>query len=352
MPKINIIYLLPELKSASGGAKVIYNHSLILNSCNKILSSKVLHLKKSFIYKLETSLSKKIKIFKQNVSGWNAKKMIVSRNFLPGKSWYDKKINLESKLNFNSEEDFIIIPEIWAHFANDLKLAERKIKYSIFVQGSFHMTSSDDFKRIKIAYENAEFIITTSAYSLDFIKSIFPKIKNKILKINLHVGINEKLSKTSKKNFITCFPRKLPNHFHLLRFYLNDKLPKNWKLDPILNVSNSELRKKIIRSKIFLSFSNFEGFGLPPLEAALLGNKIIGYDGGGGSEYWKEPIFTKIEQGENYKFGENINKNIKNYDSNWLNNTKKQRQNLIKKYSLNSEKKSLVKLSKKIIKLY
>ena len=352
MSKINVIYLLPELKNASGGAKVVYNHSLILNSCNKMLSSKVLHLKKSFIYKLETSLSKKIKIFNQKSSGWNAKKMIVSKNFLPGRNWYNKKINLENKLLFSPEKDFIIIPEIWAHFANDLVLSERKIKYAIFVQGSFHMTSSDDFKRIKIAYQNAEFIITTSAYSLNFIKSIFPKVKNKILKINLHVGSNEKIKKSSKKNFITCFPRKLPNHFHLLRFYLNDKLPKGWVLDPILNVSNSELKRKIIRSKIFLSFSNFEGFGLPPLEAALLGNKIIGYDGGGGSEYWKEPIFTKIEQGEIYKFGEKIIKNIKNYDSNWLNNTKKQRQNLIKKYSLNSEKKSLVKLSKKIIKLY
>ena len=352
MSKINVIYLLPELKNASGGAKIIYNHSLILNSCNKLLRSKVLHLKKSLIYKLETSLSKKIKIFKQNVSGWDAKKMIVSRNFIPRKNWYEKKINLKNKLDFKSQEDFIIIPEIWAHFANDLKLAERKIKYSIFVQGSFHMTSSDDFKRIKIAYENAEFIITTSTYSLSFIKSIFPKIKNKILKINLHVGISEKLKLNSKKNFITCFPRKLPSHFHLLRFYLNDKLPKDWTLDPILNVSNSELRKKITRSKIFLSFSNFEGFGLPPLEAALLGNKVIGYDGGGGSEYWKEPIFTKIEQGEIYKFGEKILKTIKNYDSKWINNTKKQRLTLIKKYSLNSEKKYLIRLSKKIISLY
>ena len=31
MPKINIIYLLPQLKGASGGGKVIYNHSFILN---------------------------------------------------------------------------------------------------------------------------------------------------------------------------------------------------------------------------------------------------------------------------------------------------------------------------------
>ena len=31
MKKINIIYLLPEMKGASGGAKVIYKHSAILN---------------------------------------------------------------------------------------------------------------------------------------------------------------------------------------------------------------------------------------------------------------------------------------------------------------------------------
>ena len=51
-------------------------------------------------------------------------------------------------------------------------------------------------------------------------------------------------------------------------------------------------------SEIFLSFSNLEGIGIPPVEAALSGNKVIGYTGGGGIEYWKEPIFTKIENGE------------------------------------------------------
>ena len=40
MEKINIIYLLPEMKGASGGAKVIYNHSLILNSLNKNVNSR------------------------------------------------------------------------------------------------------------------------------------------------------------------------------------------------------------------------------------------------------------------------------------------------------------------------
>ena len=51
MDKVNIIYLLPEMKGASGGAKVIYNHSLILNNLNKNISSKVIFLKKNFLYK-------------------------------------------------------------------------------------------------------------------------------------------------------------------------------------------------------------------------------------------------------------------------------------------------------------
>ena len=56
MKKINIIYLLPEMKGASGGAKVIYSHSLKLNKIKENVSSSVLHLKKKISYKLEASL--------------------------------------------------------------------------------------------------------------------------------------------------------------------------------------------------------------------------------------------------------------------------------------------------------
>ena len=35
--------------------------------------------------------------------------------------------------------------------------------------------------------------------------------------------------------------------------------------------------------------SNLEGLGLPALETAIAGNKVIGYTEEGGKEYWKEP---------------------------------------------------------------
>ena len=348
---IKVTYLLPELKGASGGAKVIYNHSLLLNKINNEISSQVVHLKKKTSYKLQLSLAKRAKFFDNNLVGWNPKKMKVSKDFTPDKSWFSRKIEKSKDLNFESKKDFIVIPEIWAHFAEDLNLKKRKIRYSIFVQGSYHMNSHENFEKVKLSYEKADFILTTSEYSLNFIKNLFPKCKNKILKINLSTKYPT-IKKFNKINLITTISRKLPSHLQLLLFYLKNKLPNNWKLEILENIDDAQLKKKLLKSKIFLSFSHFEGFGLPPLEAALAGNKIIGYDGGGGKEYWKDPIFTKINYGEIYEFGEKILKSINQYNSSWIKKTHQQRLFLAKKYSMEAEKVSLSILCDKIIKLY
>jgi len=350
MSKINIIYLLPEMKGASGGAKVIYNHSLILNRLNKRTESFIVHLKKKLTYKFELSLAKKIKFLNKNIGGWDAKKMKVSNNFLPDNNWYNNRIKIIKNLKFNKDRDFIIFPEIFGHFPEELEFKKKGIKYGIFVQGSFHMSSSENFSKIKSSYENANLIISTSSYSIDFIKNLFPKCKKNILKINL--SVNTIINKNLKKNYITCMPRKLPSHFFLLQFYLQNKIPNNWKIDIIDNVSKKELLNKLKRSKLFLSFSHFEGFGLPPLEAALTGNKVIGYIGGGGKEYWKKPIFNEIEYGEISKFGNTILKEIDKYNNNWIKKTEVTRNNLAKKYSKISERKSLIDLSNKIIKFF
>ena len=57
--KKNIIYLCDAEKKASGGAKIIYQHSEIINSL-KNFSSEVLHLKLKKTAKWSISLSKKI----------------------------------------------------------------------------------------------------------------------------------------------------------------------------------------------------------------------------------------------------------------------------------------------------
>ena len=137
MKKINIIYLMPELKGASGGGKIIYNHSAILNEINKNIESKIVHLKKKISYKIELSLAKKFNFLNNFEEGWDAKKMKISKNFLPNKNWYNKKVNLKSNINFNENEDFIIIPEIMAHFAEDLDLKKKILNMQFLFKGLF-----------------------------------------------------------------------------------------------------------------------------------------------------------------------------------------------------------------------
>jgi len=351
MAGVNIIYLLPEMKGASGGAKVIYNHSLILNNINRNISSKIIYLKKNFLYKLQLSLSKRIKFFDKKFSGWDGNKMKVSKKFKPNKEWYKNEIFKGNNLNFDKKKDFIIIPEIWAHFASDLKFAEKGIRYAIFVQGFYHMNSTNNFSNLKKSYHDAKLIITTSKYSMSYLNNMFPDFKKKIFKVNLSIDSN-KFKIEKKSNLITYMPRKLPEHSNLLLFYLKDLLPKNWKILPLINVSEKKIIKSLSISKIFLSFSNFEGLGIPPIEAALSGNKVIGYVGGGGSEYWKKPIFIKVENGEIEDFAKKIIKNIKFYKKSWIIKSKKDRLELSNYYSKKSEKKSLILLSNKISKFF
>ena len=351
MKKINIIYFLPEMKGASGGAKVIYKHSNIINNLNENFSSQIVHLKRNFIYKFEASLAKRLNIFNNRYSGLNVNKMKISKNYSPNKNWQADVYEKKQSLNFDKDKDFIILPEIWAHFAQDLGLIEKKINYGIFVQGFYHMFSTNNFVKLKKSYDKANIIISDSDYSIKCIKNMFPEFAKKIVRVNF--SVNEHKFKISKKsNLITYMPRKLPDHANLLIFYLKNLLPKSWKIIPLINISEKKLISYLSKSKIFLSFSNLEGIGIPPIEAALAGNKVIGYTGGGGIEYWRLPLFKKIEPGEIDDFGQTLLMEIKNYKIDWIKRSKKYRKQLSKQYSEQNQTKSLINLTKIIKKLY
>ena len=95
-----------------------------------------------------------------------------------------------------------------------------------------------------------------------------------------------------------------------------------------------------------MAFSKLEGLPLPPVEAAIAGNKVIGYTGEGGKEYWKEPLFTEIPNGEFSKFTKEIIKFIKK----GKNNEKFSlvRNKLIRNFSPDLERKKIIIMLNKI----
>lgn len=209
-----------------------------------------------------------------------------------------------------------------------------------------HQTSNINL--LKKSYENAEFILTIGEDTKKNFGYIFPQLKKKILKINFSIKNNFSIKK--KENIISCMPRKLPQDFHLLNLFNLNKIPKKWKIVILNNLSEENLKKELSKSKIFLSFSNFEGTGIPPLEAALAGNKVIGYAGNGGNSYFKKPIFNKVNKGDIFNFSNILIKNIKNLPKKWhlSKKVKLQRSRLAQKYSEQEEIIFLKKMTNKV----
>ena len=307
----NIIFITHAEKKASGGAKIIYHYSQKINDLNNF-SSEVIHLKKKKISKIKNSFKKKLGFKISDETGWQLNEIEAVKNFKY--KWFEHNISTKNNLKFDKDKDFVILPEIFSHLATDL-LIKNNIKYSIFVQNGYVIASTNNEKKLKESYNNASFILS---YSNDITKCInlkFPKLKTKIIKVSYALNLG-KYDAKKKKNLITFMGRKLPQHSYLVLNYLKSYLPNDWLIKNINNMSEKETYNILKKSKIFLAFSNFEGLPLPPAEAALAGNYVIGYTGEGGKEYWKKPLFTKIYSGEIVSFVNQIINRIKLLNSN------------------------------------
>ena len=111
----------------------------------------------------------------------------------------------------------------------------------------------------------------------------------------------------------------------------------------------SEVARLLQKSKIFLSFSELEGFGLPPLEAALCGNSVVGYTGESGKEYWTQPIFDEVYSGDLRTYANKIINKVKDFnkDENFSNKFETQINQLTEKYSTNLQ--GIIVLLKEIL---
>ena len=263
----------------------------------KIFPLKSFILKKK-ISKYKNSINKILNLKKNISSGWQSNDVTCTKNFKY--NWFESKINLKQNFDFDKKKDFVILPEIFAHLANEL-LTKKKVEYAIFVQNGYSINSTNDEQNLFKAYKNAKFILTGSRDTYDCVKLKFPELKTKILKVSYSLDLGE-INFNKKSNIITYTSRKLPQHSNLVISYLKPYLPKRWILKNLNNLSYEKYLSILKKSKIFLSFSSLEGLGLPPVEAALAGNHVIGYTGEGGNEYWREPLFSKVNSGEINKF--------------------------------------------------
>ncbi len=99
----------------------------------------------------------------------------------------------------------------------------------------------------------------------------------------------------AKKRQIAFMPRKQPEEAEFVVGALR-ALPEleGWEIVAIDGMTPERVAEVLRASLVFLSFSQGEGFGLPPAEAMKAGCIVVGYAGVGGEEYFSEDTGIKV----------------------------------------------------------
>jgi hypothetical protein len=225
-------------------------------------------------------------------------------------TWFEHNTRLLHSRELIPESDFLIIPEIFAG-AIGQDCIDQHVRYAIFVQNGYATHSlmlSHKFDMLERVYQAADLILSISEDTGRMVTFNYPRLDPARLmraqySIHERFMVDNSAVKAAAKPTITLMTRKMADHADRVLYALQQQLRTHkpmgpWQIVPIHNADESTVATVLSASRIFLSFSDFEGLPLPPLEAAIAGNLVIGYTGQGGREYWHEPNFQEIAQGD------------------------------------------------------
>jgi hypothetical protein len=285
---MELIFLCPAIKKAIGGVKVIYRQAELMHQLGQSagFSASVMHPNTWFF---------RVRWFESQVP--------LKRAFLKLR-WMGKPSFSDVTGVFDAQKHMVVIPELWAR-KYGTQLADMGVSYAIYVQNGYYISKGHpaDLDR---AYQSARCILTISDDASRCVALAFPGVENKILRVHYSVDAQRFWPDQTKENIITYMPRKLADHSSKVLFFLRHHLPVHWKIVPIDGMNEDQVAALLKRSKIFMAFSHFEGCPLPPLEAALSGNHVIGYTGQGAKEYWRPEIFEEVASGDVAGFAQRV----------------------------------------------
>ena len=274
---MRVIFLCPSDDRPTGGIKVIYRHCELLNTLG--VDCVVMH---PFDHDFRCS-------------------------------WFSHEARFTNGPQLDPRRDFVIVPDLWA-LPFGAQCRNAGVRYGIFVQNGYLTHTVLPFHTragMEAVYHGADLILSISADSTRMVRCNYQGIRPEQI-ADIRYSISEKFHPLPERfcgvapRRIAFMPRKLADHAMRVAFALNGRLPPGWSLVPIQGASESEVASHLFESSIFLSFSEFEGLPLPPLEAAIAGNLVVGYTGQGAREYWQAPHFHEIQQGDIIGFVEAV----------------------------------------------
>jgi glycosyltransferase involved in cell wall biosynthesis len=211
--------------------------------------------------------------------------------------------------------DIMVVPEIYGHSIRSLPSGIRQVIFNQNVYNTLNLIKEAPIHASPYT-TNPElaFVVVVSQDNAEVLNSLFPAIQIRRLQLGIDPALYH-LPSGPKQRRIAYMPRKRPlDAKRVIQRLKRAKALTGW--EAIVIDGHSEIRAaELLRSsKVFLSFSKQEGFGLPPLEALACGCAVVGYHGSGGREFFRPPFATAIGDGDTPAFAAAVQTVLRDMD--------------------------------------
>ncbi|MFV0492271.1 MAG: glycosyltransferase [Pseudorhodobacter sp.] len=183
-------------------------------------------------------------------------------------------------------DDIIVIPDFAASWLRDVFPENRQI---LVIQAQYWLKEAAFQEVVRRNPFNAYIVTSDICYDLAQILELSPLSM-------VSLAVDPDLFVPAPKNkAIAYMPRRRADDVALTITALKQRNGiAGYDLVPIDGVPVDKVAGILRDSLVFMSFSQDEGFGLPPAEAMAAGCIVVGFTGGGGDEYfnpeWSFPI--------------------------------------------------------------
>lgn len=203
--------------------------------------------------------------------------------------------------------DVMVLPEIYDRPLHNLPPGVRQVIFNQNVYNTLNMIEkSPAHASLYTGNPNLVLVVVVSEDNEAVFASTFPKLPVQRLRLGIDPELYYSPSEP-KPARIAYMPRKrVADATRVVEHLKRANALDGWEIIPIDGQSEARAAQLLRSSKLFLSFSKEEGFGLPPLEALACGCLVVGYHGSGGREYFRPPFATAIEDGDTTAFATTV----------------------------------------------
>ena len=214
-------------------------------------------------------------------------------------TWFDHQTRIQYMPDVAlTPSDYLVVSEVYGPVIHDIQPGVPKV---IFNQGcylTFHgysLEKKDDDP--PYLHPDVKAVLVVSEDSRAYLSHVFPGLWIH----RLRYGIEPSLFRyeAQKKRQIAFMPRRNREAVRQVINALNyGGVLQGFDLAAIDDRDERETADMLRESLLFLSFSEAEGFGLPPAEAMACGCVVVGYHGMGGREFFLPQHCFPVPQGD------------------------------------------------------